>query len=95
MKKVIMDFSADLIRIADLNDDHYIGVRFTSGRVGHVVKIDSNTYMISNLSLNSSYSTKITGLTIADLLRKTHGLEEVYVLSLSELKDFIFSGKNV
>jgi hypothetical protein len=83
MKKVLFNNEVETISINSLKDSHFIGIKFVDPNFkttkGHLLKINTNQYVINTLCSNNSYVGRIIYNSIQKAL---DGIEkEVFVFN--------------
>ena len=72
MKKVLFNNDLETISINSLKDSHFIGIKLIHPTIkttkGHILKIDTNQYVINTLCSNNSYVGRIIYNSIQEAL---------------------------
>ena len=92
MKKVEFNNELETININSLKDTNFIGTKIIDSNIkGHILKINTDQYVINTICSNNSYVGKIIFSSIADALNYK-GIEEVFVFkSRKELLKWVIN----
>jgi len=92
MKKVEFDNEMESISINSLKDTNFIGTKIIDSSIkGHILKIDTNQYVINTVCSNNSYVGKMIFDSISNALNY-YGIEKVFVFkSRKELLKWMIS----